>query len=55
MKKEKISQRLESLRAKHRTLDEDIIENEKHRIDVSNMKSEKLKIKEEITKLEREL
>lgn len=55
MTPEKKMARLESLRKKHRVLDKQIETEYKLHLDVSQMKSEKLRMKQEIYALEREL
>lgn len=55
MTPEKKTKRLEILREKHRTLDKQIEKEYKLHVDVSQMKSEKLRMKQEIYALEREL
>jgi uncharacterized protein YdcH (DUF465 family) len=55
MTPEKKFARLESLRKRHRQLDSQIEKDYKLHIDVSQMKSEKLRMKQEIYALEREL
>ena len=55
MTPEKKMARLESLRKKHRVLDKQIETEYKLYLDVSQMKSEKLRMKQEIYALEREL
>lgn len=52
---EKKFARLETLRKRHRQLDSQIEKDYKLHIDVSQMKSEKLRMKQEIYALEREL
>ena len=55
MTPEKKMARLETLRKKHRELDKQIEKDYKLHIDVSTMKSDKLRMKQEIYALEREL
>ena len=55
MTPEKKLARLETLRKKHRELDKQIEKDYKLHIDVSTMKSDKLRMKQEIYALEREL
>ena len=55
MTPEKKMTRLVNLRKKHRELDKQIEKEYKLHIDVSQMKSEKLRMKQEIYALEREL
>ena len=55
MTPEKKMARLETLRKKHRELDKQIGKDYKLHIDVSRMKSDKLRMKQEIYALEREL
>jgi len=55
MTPEKKQARLEELRIKHRTLDNHIQKEYKLHMDVSQLKSEKLRMKQEIHALEREL
>lgn len=55
MTPEKKMARLETLRRKHRELDKQIEKDYKLHIDVSTMKSDKLRMKQEIYALEREL
>lgn len=55
MTPEKKIARLETLRRKHRELDKQIEKDYKLHIDVSTMKSDKLRMKQEIYALEREL
>ena len=55
MTPEKKMARLETLRKKHRELDKQIEKDYKLHIDVSRMKSDKLRMKQEIYALEREL
>lgn len=55
MTPEKKMARLETLRKKHRELDKQIEKDYKLHIDVSAMKSDKLRMKQEIYALEREL
>ena len=55
MTPEKKMARLETLRKKHRELDKRIEKDYKLHIDVSRMKSDKLRMKQEIYALEREL
>lgn len=55
MTPEKKQARLEALRKKHRTLDSRIDSEYKLHMDVAQLKSEKLRMKQEIYSLEREL
>lgn len=55
MKPEKKQARLEALRRKHRSLDNHIVSEYNLHMDVAQMKSEKLRMKQEIYALEREL
>lgn len=55
MTPEKKQARLEALRKKHRTLDNRINSEYKLHMDVAQLKSEKLRMKQEIYALEREL
>jgi hypothetical protein len=55
MTPEKKQARLEALRKKHRTLDNRIVSEYKLHMDVTQLKSEKLRMKQEIYALEREL
>lgn len=55
MTPEKKQARLEALRKKHRTLDNHIDSEYKLHMDVAQLKSEKLRMKQEIYALEREL
>jgi len=55
MTPEKKQARLEALRKKHRTLDNQIVSEYKLHMDVAQLKSEKLRMKQEIYALEREL
>jgi uncharacterized protein YdcH (DUF465 family) len=55
MKPEKKQARLEALKVKHRELDTTIKKEYNLHLDVAHMKSEKLRMKQEIFALEREL
>lgn len=55
MTPEKKQARLDALRIRHRKLDSRIIEEYKLHMDVSRLKAEKLKMKQEIYELAREL
>ena len=49
------SRRLQKLKEVHRSLDNEIIKEYNRHSDVQNMKVEKLKLKDEIVKLEKEV
>ena len=55
MSPEKKQARLNALKIKHRTLDNRIVNEYKLHMDVDQLKSEKLRMKQEIYALEREL
>lgn len=55
MSPEKKQARLNALKIKHRTLDNRIVTEYKLHMDVDHLKSEKLRMKQEIYALEREL
>ena len=55
MTKEKLQARLEALTTKHRNLDNEVKEAERNRLDVGQLKSEKLRLKTEISNLEKQL